>query len=158
MSRAAAALRPPPPDQPVMPTAAQPRSSPRHRGVPTAAGLAGGMQVTTRRDGALTSVNISGELTEAGTRRLAAMLNAMAWAEGERATIHLSDVSCVGSDLLRVLRTARTRAQDRLTVTAQRPEVRFALALVGLGEMAWPEQHERTGGHSEVDHDAPFRA
>lgn len=85
ISRAAAAPGPALPQR-VMPTVAQPHSSPRHRSVPTAAGLAGGMQVTTRRDGALRSVNVSGELTEAGIRRLAVMLDAMAWAEGEQAT------------------------------------------------------------------------
>ncbi|OFE18369.1 hypothetical protein BA895_12100 [Humibacillus sp. DSM 29435] len=106
-------------------------------------------------------MKVCGDLTEADTRHLATMLNAMAWSDGQRATIDLADVSSVGSELLRVLRTARTRSRGRLTVTADRPEVRFPLALVGmvsLGDMDWLEHQDRSDGQSEKVGDASFRA
>lgn len=129
-----------------MPAAGQPPGSPEHQSVRTASGRAGGMHIATGHDGTWATVRVSGVLTEAGTGRLAAMV----LPDGELATVHLADVGSVGAGLLRVLRIARTRSQGRLTVTADRPEARFPLALVGLGDMAWPGRHDRGGGTSQV--------
>lgn len=103
-------------------------------------------------------MTVSGDLTAADTRRLATMLSAMAWANRERATLNLNNISAVGSDLLRVLRTAWTRAHGALTVTTEQPEARFTLALVGVGEMTWPEHRDRDERQSEVNRDDPVRA
>lgn len=68
----------------------QPPGSPDRHSVPSASGR---MHITNRNDGTSTTVRVSGVLTEAGTRRVAAMLNTMVTVDGERTTIHLDDVS-----------------------------------------------------------------
>lgn len=109
-----------------IPDVGQPPVSSPGRSTPATSRRAGGLPVATGAEGFLMTMKVRGDLTEADTRRLATMLIAVAWSDGERATIGLADFSSVGSELLRVLRTARTRSQGRLTVTADRPRSKRA--------------------------------
>jgi anti-anti-sigma regulatory factor len=108
------------------------------------------MRIAVQRQGPVATVRVSGGLTEIGTGHLAALLDAMATTGCEYAIVHLADVTMVDSGLLRVLRAARTRLQGRLTVTAERTEARFPLALVGFGGGAWPARHDLGAGGDHV--------
>lgn len=123
----------------------QPAGSTGRQTVPNTRRRPSGMHITTQRNGPVTTVRVSGGLTEIGTRQLGALLDAMVTAGCEQTIVHLTDVKLLDSGLLRVLRAARTRLQGRLTVTADRTEARFPLALVGLGQGVSPAHHEDLG-------------
>lgn len=99
-------------------------------------------RITIGHDRTSVTVRVGGAVTAAGTAQLATMLSAMSQAGGGRVIVQLIDVGSVCAELLQVLRTARTMLQGRLSVTANRQEARFALALVGLGDTTWPETCE----------------
>lgn len=137
----------------VRPSAAavgQPPGSTGRQTVPNARRRPGGMHITTQHNGPVTTVRVSGGLTEIGTRQLTALLDAMVTSGCEQTIVHLADVKLVDSGLLRVLRAARTRLQGRLTVTADRTEARFPLALVGLGQDVWPGREDLGAGADHV--------
>lgn len=118
--------------------------------VPNARRRPGGMHITMQHHGPVTTVRVSGGLTEVGTGHLAALLNAMVTAGCEQAIVSLADVNMVDSGLLRVLRAARTRLHGRLTVTADRAGARVPLALVGLDERCLSSSDHLSPGATHV--------
>lgn len=97
-----------------------------------------GLHITTRRDGPVSRVRVSGHLTDSGRAYLAALLDLMTAAGCAQIVVHLGGVGVVDAGLLQLLRAARTRLAGRLTVTADRAEARLPLTLVGLDGCGWP--------------------